>query len=78
MEELIDSDKESPKENDYNSDEGNLKGNEWKINYIEEKTFWKEVVLKKFVYSPNLCPNCKWKSFRILEKQTEDIIINFI
>ena len=66
MEALDLNDSSSAEENIPNEDD--IMNGEWDIDFDKEKILWKEFCIKKFIYSPNLCPLCKHNTFRINEK----------
>ena len=49
--------------------------NNFNINPSEEKEIWREEIINKYSYPPNICPSCYHNSFRIYETK-KAILLN--
>ena len=75
MENLIED--ESVNNSDGSSDSSNgenTKDLKWEIEFKKELLFWEIKVLKSLVYHPAVCPKCKYATYKIYKKQSNDIL----
>ena len=51
--------------------------NNFNINPSEEKEIWREEIINKYSYPPNICPSCYHNSFRIYERKKANLLNSF-
>ena len=52
----------SSEEENYTEQNSNQIKNKWNINFENEVNYWKNYFIKKYVYLPSECPQCKHKN----------------
>ena len=43
-------------------------------NFKKELFFWETIVLQTLVYQPTICPKCKFDTYKIYKKESNDIL----
>ena len=75
--EEIDYDEKVSSLEDESIENNNSEANEWNINILEQKNFYKLQVFDRLIYKPEICPCCKKGKLSIYESQNIDIINPF-